>query len=245
MLDGQSEIRVLAFDIFGTTVDWYTGVTTQATEVARDRGVELDGGELASAWRDRYLPSMNKVRTGELPWTVLDELHRESLDGLLEERGVANAFDESARARLVRAWHRLPAWPDAVAGLAELREHYILAATSNGGFALLTNLVKAAGLPFDCIISAELARHYKPDPEVYLTVAALLDAPPAEVLMVACHNWDLGGARAAGLRTAFVERPLEKGPHGQADRPGEVAVDLSADSFTDLARKLADLRAGV
>jgi 2-haloacid dehalogenase len=224
---------VLAFDIFGTTVDWYTGVATQAVEVAADAGVELDGGELASAWRARYLPSMNKVRTGELPWTVLDDLHRESLDELLAERGVN--LDEAARARLVRAWHRLPAWPDASEGLARLRENYILAATSNGGYALLTNLIKAAGLPFDCIISAELARHYKPDPEVYLTVAGLLDVAPADVLMVACHNWDLVGARSAGLRTAFVERPLEKGPLHPADKPGEIEVDLTASSFTELA----------
>jgi 2-haloacid dehalogenase len=224
---------VLAFDIFGTTVDWYTGVATQAVEVAADAGVELDGAELASAWRARYLPSMNKVRTGELPWTVLDDLHRESLDELLAERGVN--LDEAARARLVRAWHRLPAWPDASEGLARLRENYILAATSNGGYALLTNLIKAAGLPFDCIISAELARHYKPDPEVYLTVAGLLDVAPADVLMVACHNWDLVGARSAGLRTAFVERPLEKGPLHPADKPGEIEVDLTASSFTELA----------
>jgi 2-haloacid dehalogenase len=229
-------MRVLAFDIFGTTVDWYTGVAEQVAEVAKNHGVELDGGEVASDWRGRYLPSMNKVRSGELPWTVLDELHRQSLDELLAERGVS--LDEDTRNRLVRAWHRLPAWPDAVEGLTRLRERYVLAATSNGGFALLTNLVKAAGLPFDCIISAELARHYKPDPEVYLTVASLLDVPPAEVLMVACHNWDLAGAKEAGLRTAFVERPLEKGPHLTADKPGEFEADITASSFTDLASKL-------
>jgi 2-haloacid dehalogenase len=228
--------RVLAFDIFGTTVDWHTGVAEQVSAVAAGRGIELDGGELASAWRERYLPSMNLVRTGELPWCNLDVLHRRSLDEILDERDIG--LDDAARAELVRAWHRLPAWPDAVAGLAELRGDYVLAATSNGGFALLTNLVKAAGLPFDCIISAELARHYKPDPEVYLTVASLLDVRPDEVLMVAAHNWDLAGARAAGLRTAFVERPLEKGPFGHADRPGELDVDLSASSFPDLARKL-------
>jgi 2-haloacid dehalogenase len=238
-------VRVLAFDIFGTTVDWHSGVATQAEEVAARLGIELDGGELASAWRDQYLPSMNLVRTGELPWTVLDVLHRRSLDELLETRGMAGAFDEDARAELVRAWHRLPAWPDALRGLAELRDDYILAAVSNGGFALLTNLVKVEGLPFDCIISVELARHYKPDKEVYLTVASLLDVRPAEVMMVACHTWDLVGAKAAGLRTAFVERPLEKGPLHPADKPGEVEVDVSTASFTDLARKLADLRAGV
>jgi 2-haloacid dehalogenase len=233
-LDGM-DVRVLAFDIFGTTVDWYTGVATQVAAAGAAHGVELDGGALASAWRQRYLPSMDLVRTGELPWCNLDVLHRRSLDELLEEQGAGAAFDEAARAELVRAWHRLPAWPDAVAGLARLRGSYVLAATSNGGFALLTNLVKAAGLPFDCIISAELARHYKPDPEVYRTVAALLDVRSEQVLMVACHTWDLAGAAAAGLRTAFVERPLEKGPDGHADRPGEIATDLVAADFTELA----------
>jgi 2-haloacid dehalogenase len=229
-------MKVLAFDIFGTTVDWYTGIATQVSKIAAASQVELDGGELASAWRDRYIPSMNKVRTGELPWTVLDDLHRESLDELLVERGVD--LDEDMRARMVRAWHHLPAWPDAVEGLKSLRERYTLAATSNGGFALLTHLVKNAGLPFDCIISAELARHYKPDPEVYLTVASLLDVAPAEVIMVACHSWDLAGAKAAGLATAFVERPLEKGPHRSADQLGKSEVDYYASSFTDLASKL-------
>jgi 2-haloacid dehalogenase len=186
---------------------------------------------------------MDLVRHGELPWRNLDVLHLLSLDEILAERGIG--LDGGARAELVQAWHRLPAWPDVLAGLEELRRDYILAATSNGGFALLTNLVKAAGLPFDCIISAELTGHYKPDPEVYQAVAALLDARPSDVLMVACHNWDLVGAREAGLRTAFVERPLEKGPLGHADKPGEVDVDITASSFPDLARKLADLRVGV
>jgi 2-haloacid dehalogenase len=231
-------IKVLAFDIFGTTVDWWTGVARQVEQVATARGVELDGGAVASDWRGRYVPSMDLVRRGELPWCNLDELHRRSLDQLLQERGVAAAFDDAARAELVRAWHRLPAWADSAAGLARLRGRYTVAAVSNGGFALLTNLVKAAGLPFDCIVSAELARHYKPDPEAYLTVAALLDAEPAEILMVAAHVWDLAGARRAGLRTAFVERPLEKGPDATADRAGEFDANISVSSFTDLADRL-------
>jgi 2-haloacid dehalogenase len=233
-----SPFKVLAFDIFGTTVDWWTGIAGQACRLAAGRGIELDGGAFAEDWRGRYVPSMDRVRRGELPWQNLDALHRRSLDELLDEWGIGSAFDEPARAELVQAWHRLPSWPDAAGGLARLRDRYVLAATSNGGFALLTNLVKAERLPFDCVISAELARHYKPDPEVYLMVAALLDAEPAEVLMVAAHIWDLAGARAAGLRTAFVERPLEKGPSGQADRAEDADADLVATSFTDLATQL-------
>jgi 2-haloacid dehalogenase len=201
-------------------------------------GVDLDGGPFADDWRRRYLPTMDLVRRGELPWLNLDALHRRSLDEMLDERGIGDSFDEAARTELVRSWHRLPVWPDSVDGLVRLAARYVLAAVSNGGFALLTTLVKTAALPFDCIISAELARHYKPDPEVYLTVARLLDVAPAEVLMVAAHAWDLGGARHAGLPTAFVHRPLEKGPGGRADRPEEFDADLVASSFTDLATQL-------
>jgi 2-haloacid dehalogenase len=232
------DVKVLAFDIFGTTVDWWSGVSGQVNRIAADRGVELDGGTFADDWRRRYLPSMDQVRRGELPWQNLDALHRRSLDEMLHERSVGPAFDEAARVELVRAWHRLPAWPDSVAGLTRLADRYVLAAVSNGGFALLTNLIKAAKLPFDCVISAELARHYKPDPEVYLTVAELLDVAPGEVLMVAAHVWDLAGARDAGLRTAFVERPGEKGPHGRADRTGDFDADLTASDFLELATKL-------
>jgi 2-haloacid dehalogenase len=233
-----ARFKVLAFDIFGTTVDWWTGISGQASRLAADRGIELDGGAFAEDWRGRYVPSMDRVRRGELPWQNLDALHRRSLDELLDEWEIGSAFDEAARAELVRSWHRLPSWPDAAGGLARLRDRYTLAAVSNGGFALLTNLVKAERLPFDCIISAELARRYKPDPEVYLTVAGLLDAEPAEVLMVAAHVWDLAGARAAGLHTAFVERPLEKGPAGQADRAEDADAGLVATSFTHLATQL-------
>src|ERR1700743_3758491 len=158
------EIRVVACDVFGTTVDWRTGVADQVAAIAAGRA-ELDAGAFTDAWRDRYRPGLLRVNRGERDWTYLDTLHRESLDELLDEFGVADAFDEQDRRRLVRTWHRLPAWADSVGGLARVRERYVIAALSNGGFALLTHLVKAAGLPFDCILSAELARAYKPAPE--------------------------------------------------------------------------------
>jgi 2-haloacid dehalogenase len=182
---------------------------------------------------------MRQVLDGAREWVYLDTLHRESLDDLLEEYGVAGRLDHAARDRAVRTWHRLPAWDDAAAGLTRLRERYLLAALSNAGFAALTRIVKAAGLPFDCIVSAELARTYKPDPRVYRTAAALLDVEPGEVLMVAAHTWDLRGARAAGLHTAFVQRPAEKGPHHPADSAGQDGTDLVAGSFTHLADLLA------
>jgi 2-haloacid dehalogenase len=231
-----SQVRVLALDIFGTTVDWYSGVRDQLAAMFAELGVGLDAGEFASAWRSRYQPSMLRVMSGERAWAYLDTLHRESLDDLLGEHGVA--LDDASRERAVRAWHALPAWPDTVPGLARLRRRYVVTALSNGGFALLTHLVKAAGLPLDCIVSAELARAYKPDPRPYRTAAALLDVAPGQVLMVAAHGWDLAGAREAGLRTAFVARPAEKGPHEPADRAEDTASDVAATSFTDLADQL-------
>jgi 2-haloacid dehalogenase len=233
-----NELKVLAFDIFGTTVDWRTGVAEQVARLARARGAEVDAGAFADAWRDRYGPSMDLVRLGELPWMNLDALHRRSLDELLETEGLAGSFDGHDRDELVLAWHRLPAWPDAVPGLVRLRRRYVLAALSNGGFALLTRLVKAAGLPFDCIVSAELSGRYKPDPEPYLLTAQLLDVPPEAVLMVAAHVWDLRGARAAGLRTAFVGRPMEKGPDRAADQAPPEGADVTVASFLELAASL-------
>jgi 2-haloacid dehalogenase len=232
------EVQVLAVDIFGTTVDWHTGVAQQVADVAAARGALLDAVAFADAWRERYLPSMARVRTGARPWAVLDTLHRESLDDLLELFGVAESFDEPARRRLVRAWHRLPAWEDVADGLRRLRRRYTVVTLSNGGFALLVGLVKAAQLEFDAVLSAENARTYKPDPRVYTMAAELLAVAPRQVLMVAAHRWDLDGARGAGLRTAFVERPREKGPRGVADRAADTVCDLAATSFTDLADRL-------
>ncbi|MGH3768968.1 MAG: haloacid dehalogenase type II [Pseudonocardiaceae bacterium] len=234
----SDHVVVLAFDIFGTTVDWRTGVADQVAEIAAERGVTLDSGAFADEWRDCYLPSMARTRTGERPWVYLDTLHRESLDQLLDDHGISDAFGEQARRRLVLAWHRLPAWDDALAGLTRLHTRYILAALSNGGFALLTHLIRSAGLPFDCILSAELARTYKPDPRVYQTAAALLDLAPSQVMMVAAHGWDITGARAAGMRTAFLERPAEKGPHRVADRATEITSDITVAGFAQLAETL-------
>lgn len=234
----MESVRVVACDIFGTTVDWYTGVTRQVAKVFEDVGVTVEAGLFASQWRDLYGPSMRRVRDGERGWANLDVLHRESLDNLLRRHHIADAVDEASRIRLVRAWHRLPAWDDTVAGLARLRTRFVTATLSNGGFALLTNLVKAAGLPFDCVVSAELFQAYKPDPRVYRGAAGLLDVAPDQVVLVAAHGQDIDGAAAAGLRTAFLERPREKGPHGEADRTADVNSDWTASSFLELADRL-------
>jgi len=181
---------------------------------------------------------MDLVRRKELPWMNLDALHRRSADELLTEFGVREALDNSAREELVRSWHHLPAWDDVRDGLSRLRKQYVLAALSNGGFALLTHLIKEAAIPFDCVLSAELCEHYKPDREVYLMAARLLGVRPEEIMMVAAHKWDIEGAKVAGLRTAFVERSLEKGPNGRADRLSDVNVDVRAHDFLELAKNL-------
>jgi len=236
--DPIGEVRVLAFDIFGTVVDWRSGVASQVDRIAKNNNAHLDGGAFADAWRSRYLPSMDLVRRKELPWMNLDALHRLSADELLTEFRVSEAFDSSAREELVHSWHRLPAWDDVRDGLSRLRKQYVLAALSNGGFALLTHLIKEAAIPLNCVLSAELCEHYKPDREVYLMAARLLDVRPEEIMMVAAHKWDIEGAKAAGLRTAFVERPLEKGPKGRADRLSDVNVDVGAHDFLELAKNL-------
>jgi 2-haloacid dehalogenase len=233
-----AEIRVLACDVFGTTVDWYTGVATQVSSVFTELGLSVDAGRFAVEWRAEYVPSMQRVRDGQREWANLDVLHAESLDHLLRRHDIADAVSSAARARLVRAWHRLPAWDDTVAGLERLRTRYVVATLSNGGFALLTHLVKAERLPFDCIVSAELVRAYKPDPRVYRAAADLLDVAPAEMLMVAAHGRDLEAAAGVGLRTAFVERPREHGPDHDAERAADVTSDIAVTSFLELADRL-------
>jgi len=223
-------VRALAFDVFGTVVDWRTGIAGAAAEFG------LPGGEFADAWRGRYAPSMDAVRSGRLPWMNLDALHRFSLDELLPGFG-ASGLNEDSRQRLVLAWHRLPPWPDAVAGLVRLRKRYLLTPLSNGGFALLTNLARFGGLPFDCIISAELFQHYKPDPQVYRMAAVLLGLDPGEVMMVAAHKTDLRAAQAVGLKAAFVERPDEFGD-AAGDQLPDLEADFAATDFADLATRL-------
>ena len=232
-----TSVKALVFDVFGTVVDWRTSVSRDVEELARRKGLKIDGVRFADAWRAGYGPSMNRVRNGELPWTRLDELHRMILDKILIDFGFSG-LSETEIERLNRAWHRLQPWPDTVAGLTRLKKKFILAPLSNGNIALMTDLAKYSGLPWDCILGAELVRHYKPDHEVYDSAAYFLNIKPAEVLMVAAHLGDLRGAKAAGLSTAFVPRPLEFGPNGKPDLKPDPSVDLTAKDFNDLASRL-------
>jgi len=223
-------LKALLFDVFGTCVDWRTSVAGEAAALG------LPGEAVADAWRARYQPQLETVRSGEREWVVLDILHREALDDVLAELGRDLAPEQ--RDELTLAWHRLDPWPDAVAGLTRLRERYVLATLSNGNVALLVDMAKRAGLPWDAILGAEVARHYKPQPEAYLTTAALLGLAPDECLMVAAHNGDLAAASAQGFRTAFVPRPAEHGSSQSRDLKAERDWDVIAADFLDLAGKL-------
>ncbi|HZX68220.1 MAG TPA: haloacid dehalogenase type II, partial [Candidatus Elarobacter sp.] len=207
-----SRVEALVFDVFGTLVDWRTSLIDDLTAFGADRGLVADWPALVDAWRGAYLPSMDRVRRGELPWTPLDALHRSSFDELAVRFGIDAALDEEARRWCVDRWHRLRPWPDTVAGLTRLRKRYVLGTLSNGNVRLLADLAKHAPLPMDVILSAELFRHYKPDPEVYRGAADLLAVPPGGVMLVAAHGSDLAAAARTGMRTAFVARPLEHGP---------------------------------
>ncbi len=236
-LEGLADVRALTFDVFGTTVDWRSGVSAEARRLGKKAGVHADWERLADAWRALYMPSMNRVRSGELPWTNFDRLHRISLDQVLREVG-AEGFDDGAREELTAAWERLPPWPDAVRGLELLGRRFTVATLSNGNRSQQAALVTFARLPFERLLSAEDFRHYKPDPEVYLGAVAALELEPSQVMMVAAHKGDLRAAQAAGLRTAFIERPDEKGPAGGADLLPDPQSDLQATSFVDLAERL-------
>jgi 2-haloacid dehalogenase len=230
-------VKALVFDVFGTVVDWRTSVAREVEALARRKKLTVDGGAFADAWRAGYAPSMNRVRTGQLPWTPLDRLHRMTLDGLLGQFGLTG-LSEPEIADLNRAWHRLAPWPDSVPGLTRLKQQRIIAPLSNGNIALMTDMAKHAGLPWDCILGAELVRHYKPDREVYQSAADFLMLQPAEVMMVAAHLGDLKAAKSVGLRTAFVPRPLEYGPKGKPDSTADASVDLTVKDFVELAGRM-------
>ena len=230
----ESEVKALVFDVFGTVVDWRTSVIRHARAFGEANGVTSDWEGFADAWRGKYQPYMDKVRSGQLPWTKLDVLHRLALEELLEESGITGVSEE-AKADLNLAWHRLDPWPDSPPGLGRLKARFIIATMSNGNVALMA---KYGGLPWDCILGAELAQAYKPDPQTYLTGADLLGLEPAQVMMVAAHQGDLRAAAAVGLKTAFVPRPLEFGPDRAPDPTPDPSFDIVTEDFRDLASQL-------
>ena len=237
----MSEVKALTFDVFGTVVDWRTSIAREGRAFGERHGIDADWERFADDWRGLYQPSMSRVRDGERPWVRLDDLHRESLCTLLGELGVAigdGGVIDAAVDDFNRAWHRLDPWPDVVEGLARLKRGFVLATLSNGNVALLVNMAKRAGLPWDAVLGAEVARRYKPQPEAYLITAELLGLAPGECMMVAAHNDDLRAAGSLGFRTAFVRRPDEHGPGQASDLRAEEDFDVVADDFIGLAAAL-------
>ena len=232
-----SEVKAMTFDVFGTVVDWRGSIIREGEDVWTAKGVDVDWPDFADSWRGGYGPSMQRVRSGELPWMNIDALHRLILDDLLERRQVSG-LSEADKVQLNKVWHRLNPWPDVTSGLARLRKRFIVASLSNGNVALLVNMTRHGGFSWDCVLSAELAKHYKPDPEVYQSAAALLGLEPHEVMMVAAHNGDLIASKTVGFRTAFVHRPKEHGPGQTTDLTPDPSVDVIAKDFNDLADQL-------
>lgn len=230
-------VRALAFDVFGTVVDYRTTIIREGEQFAAGRGIEIDWGSFADEWRGRYRPSMDRVMRGEQSWTNLDALHRAALEELLEEFGV-RGLSEDDKEHLNGVWHRLRPWGDSVAGLSRLKTSFVLVTLSNGNVRLLVDMAKNAGLPWDLIFCAELVRAYKPDPRTYRMVPDLLMLRPEEVMMVAAHQDDLRSAREQGLRTAFVMRPLEHGPEAVPDLTADPSFDVIATDLVDLADQI-------
>ena len=230
--------KALVFDTFGTVVDWRGSIIEEGRAFGKKKGFELDWGDFADRWRAGYAPAMDKVRKGQMPWTKLDVLHRMILEEILMEFRMMPPLSEAEKDDWVHVWHRLRPWPDSVAGLKRLKKKFTIAPLSNGNVALLTDMAKHAGLPWDMILSAELARHYKPDREAYLTAVELLSLKPEEVMMVAAHVGDLNAARALGLRTGFIYRPNEFGPNGKPDKANPGQFDVVAKDMIDLASQL-------
>ncbi|MGJ4894012.1 haloacid dehalogenase type II [Bradyrhizobium oligotrophicum] len=233
-----SMVKALVFDVFGTVVDWRTSLINDFTAWSKTRGIQGDWTALVDGWRGLYVGSMDEVRRHpERGYVILDVLHRRSLETLVAQLGITG-LTEADLDHLTRGWHRLHPWADSVAGLTRLKSKYIIAPLSNGNVALLTNMAKFAGLPWDLVLSAELFQHYKPDPETYLGAARLLGLAPGEVMMVAAHNNDLEAAQRYGLKTAFVARPTEYGPLQSRDFEATGAWDIVADDFGGIADRL-------
>ncbi len=232
-----ASLKVLAFDVFGTVVDWRSTVIAEGEQLANKKALNVPWPAFADAWRAVYRPSLDRVQKGEIPWTKLDVLHRRSLEEILKKFGI-DALNEEEKDDFNRVWHRLKPWADSVAGLQRLKHRFVITTLSNGNISLLTNMAKHAGLPWDCILSAENVQHYKPDPEIYRLVPALFDFKPEQVMLVAAHENDLQSARSHGLKTAFVHRPMEHGPEKAAPFPPAGKYDFVAKDFLDLADQI-------
>jgi 2-haloacid dehalogenase len=236
---GSTTVKALVFDVFGTIVDWRSSVIAEGVAWSRVKGLNINWADFADRWRMGYGPAMNKVRKNEIPWTRLDDLHRMILEDLLKDFKIKDLTEQEIVSWSF-VWRRLKPWPDSVEGLTRLQKKYVIAPLSNGNIALMANLARFGGLPWDAILGAELVKHYKPDNEVYLSAPYFLGLKPEEVLMCAAHSTDLNAARRNGLRTGFIYRPDEFG-NGSAGVPDEAKpgdFDVVSVSAVDLARQM-------
>ncbi len=233
-----AHVKAVVFDVFGTVVDWRSGIAREAAPLIAKHGLAIAPEAFADAWRKRYQPSMEPIREGDRAYVPLDVLHRENLVSLLDELAPSRGWDERELDALNKAWHRLDPWPDAIEGLTMLKPKYIIGPLSNGNIALMVNMAKRAGLPWDAILGADISRTYKPHPQAYLATAAVLGLEPAECMLVAAHNSDLAAARRAGLATGFVPRPAEHGPQQKGDLAPSEDWDVIATDFIQLAERL-------
>ena len=235
----SSEIKALLFDVFGTVVDWRSGVARDVGQFLARRAMSIDPFEFSDAWRREYSPAMEEIRSGRRPFVRLDVLQRENLVKVMNDCGIdAGSISADELDELNYAWHRLDPWPDSVEGLLRLKRRFMIAPLSNGNIRLMLDMAKRAALPWDAILGAEVVRAYKPSPQVYVETVEILCLKPAEVCMVAAHNGDLAAAKACGLKTAFVVRPVEHGPKQQSDLRAEQPWDYSATDLNDLATQL-------
>src|SRR5262245_32170346 len=237
MSEQSQQTKALTFDVFGTVVDWHGSVAREARALARAKGLRLNATKFAKAWRAGYRPAMDRVRRGEAPFEKIDVIHRAILEDVLKQCKVAS-FREDEKAELNVVWPRLKPWPDSARGLKRLRSKFIIATLSNGNTGLLVDMAKNGGLAWDCIFSSDTFKHFKPDPEMYLGAADMLNLKPEEVMMVAAHKHDLRAAASCGLGTAFVKRPHEHGRNSNEDLASEPDFTVNAESFIDLADQL-------
>ena len=237
MAQVPSDLRVCIFDVFGTVVDWRGSLIQDLPGLGKKYGMDTDWTSFADDWRGLYQPQMHRVRKGELPWTNIDELHKEAFEMLLAKRGLKHPGEEGSW-EFTRLWHKLRPWPDSVEGIGMMKKKYVVATLSNGNVALLINMAKNGGIPWDHCFSGETFKHYKPDPETYLGACRLLALPPGEVMMVAAHNDDLRSAAELGLQTGFVARPTEYGPGQKTDLVAKGDWTVVAKDFVELAEKL-------
>ena len=237
------KVKALLFDVFGTVVDWRSGIANEVKKIANKYSITIDALGFADSWRAEYQPAMEEIRKGNRSFTILDILHMENLKKISSRFGLDKLSSDDFDL-LVKAWHRLPGWPDSSEGLNKLKTKFIIATQSNGNIALMVNMAKYSNLNWDVILGAEVVGHYKPEPEAYLKACRALHLNPEECMMVAAHDDDLKAASLQGMKTGYVHRPYEYGKDKLFDisevndYKGDRSWDFISKDLNDLAYHL-------